>query len=71
MDKTIKDAVKFLPPQYRQTVEDMWAEAGCMDLYDGNLTQYLQVIFSILKRRREQIAERDEQLKAIKKILKG
>jgi len=49
MAKTIKDAVKMLPPQYRQSVLDLWALTNCMDLYDGQLSDYLKVIKDVFE----------------------
>ena len=42
--KTYKDAAKTLPFGCRKAFEDAWEAIGSMDLYDGELKAYFQII---------------------------
>lgn len=47
--KTIRHAVKDLPREHAELIIEMFSASRVMDLYDGNLTQYLQVIAQCLR----------------------
>lgn len=69
MARNVVTAAQKLPEAARKPFIDAFNAANCMDLYDGNLEEYLMVIGQKLLRQREQIAERDQTLKEIQKLL--
>ena len=68
--KTIHDAVKMLPPQYRKPILDLWDLTGCTDIYDGELGQYLNVIISHYHHCKDQLELCRDQISDIKIGLK-
>jgi hypothetical protein len=48
-------AAKKLPEKYRESFKDAFRATNCMDLYDGNVEQYFQVIRQVLEQRQEKI----------------
>jgi len=48
--KDVHEAAKLLPARCRSTFIDLWEQADAMDLYDGELHQYLGVILDRWKR---------------------
>jgi hypothetical protein len=51
-----KAAMK-LPENCRKEFKEAFNATGCMDLYDGNLEQYFQVIKQVLEEREEKLKE--------------
>ena len=54
MPRTVNFAAKKLPENARKPFLRAWEAANCMDLYDGNLATYLNVIAQSLERRNEE-----------------
>ena len=69
--KTIEDAVKMLPPQYRKQIIRLWKVTRCMDLYDGELTQYLDVIAQRMEYLDERLNKNTDALKELKARISG
>lgn len=53
MPKGVTDAAKKLPAAAREPFLRAWKAAGCVDLYEGRLEQYLQVIAQSIEQSRE------------------
>jgi DNA-binding protein H-NS len=50
-------AANKLPENARKAFKEAFNATDCMDLYDGNLEQYLQVIRQVLEERKEKLKE--------------
>jgi hypothetical protein len=70
MKSTVKDAAKKLPEDCRQVFIDVFNECGCIDLYGGELKQYLQIVFQQLQSRKEEVNKFKLVIKNIKSYLK-
>jgi len=57
-EKTVKDAAKTLPVGSRRAFLELWDVAGCMDLYDGELKVYFQIIKQVLEREKNKQMEK-------------
>jgi len=44
--KTIKNAVKQIHSSHRKDFLELWEQMECADLYDGDLSAYIQIIKS-------------------------
>jgi hypothetical protein len=64
--KTINDAVKMVPPQYRERLLKLWELTNCSDLYDGQLGQYMDVMISRSRHVQEQLNVKQNQLDKIR-----
>ena len=70
-EKTIKDAVKMLPPQYRERVIKLWEVSNCMDLYNGELGEYLDVIIQRMEYLDKRLNKKMEALQELKARVAG
>jgi len=50
-------AANKLPENSRKAFKEAFNATDCMDLYDGNLEQYFQVIRQVLEARKERLQE--------------
>lgn len=46
---TIKDAVQLLPESCREAFLETWRETNCVDIYDGDLKSYIDVLGFVIK----------------------
>jgi len=67
--ETVKDAAKRLPKEVRKPFLRAWKAAGCLDLYDGNLDNYLSVIGQVLERKQNEVAHLKKVIKGVRKTL--
>lgn len=65
--KTATDAAKKLPREARQPFLRAWKAANRMDLYIGNLEDYLSVMGQVLQERQNDINCLEKEIKKIKK----
>ena len=65
--KTAKDAAEELPKEARQPFLKTWKAANRMDLYIGNLEDYLSVIGQVLQERQDDINRLEKMVKKIKR----
>jgi len=68
MGKTINDAVKSLPERFQGLVKELWEQAECMDLYDGDMKQYFQVMVQRWRADRARLEVVEERMKGIRKL---
>ena len=67
--KTIRDAVKHLPKEHAELIIRAFNATSVMDLYDGDLSQYLQVIGQTIYKQRERIHVMESAATTIRGIL--
>jgi len=65
--KIAKDAAKKLPREARQPFLRAWKAADRMDLYIGNLGDYLSVMGQVLRERQNDINRLEKEIKKMKK----
>ena len=54
--KTINHAVKNLPKGIAHQIKRAFEATGCLDIYGGNLQQYLMIIAQVLEIKNKQLA---------------
>ena len=69
MGRTINYAVKNLQKETKEAILRAWEAANCMDLYDGKLSTYIQVIAQTLERQNKKIRELDNIIAKAQAIL--
>ena len=69
LNKTIMDAVRDLQPDVRIAVIRAWNATGCMDLYGGELAQYIHVISCQLELRNRRVAALSDIIRSAAKVL--
>lgn len=69
--KTVKYATKKLPEDCRELFLQIWKLINCMDLYDGNLNNYFQVIEQRIRVIKEENEELQKRITECIKILKA
>ena len=52
-NKTIQDAVKELPKQVQALFVQIFEQCNTLDLYDGDLELYFQVVLQVITQQRE------------------
>lgn len=67
--KTIKDAAQRLPLGTRKKFYALWESAGVMDLYDGDLGAYFEVIQQVMEAKTAIIDKTAEKLDECKQII--
>ncbi len=66
---TIDDAIKSLSPAQGRAIKKAFLECGVMDIYDGVLTMYLQVIHQRIRDKNEEIKSLQEKIKEAQRAL--
>ncbi len=69
--KTIRDAVKNLQKEHAQLIIRAFNATGVIDLYNGDLSQYLLIIVQTLGKQREQINTMKSAATTVKGILEA
>ena len=69
MGRTINYAVKNLQQETKEAILRAWFATNCMDLYDGKLSNYIQVIAQTLERQDKKIRELDNIIAKAQAIL--
>jgi len=68
-EETVKDAAKRLPKEVRKPFLRAWKAAGCMDIYGGNLDNYISVIGQVLERKQNEVAHLRKAIEGVRKTL--
>ena len=69
MAKTIKDAAKQMPLGTRKIFINLWESVHVLDLYDGDLKIYLEVIQNQIENKNKKINLTENLINHVKKIL--
>lgn len=69
--KTIEYAVASLPKEQAALIKRAWKATGALDLYDGRLNSYLQVIVQTLEQQNEKMYTMKNASHTIKSILEA
>jgi hypothetical protein len=67
--KNIKAAIKKLPKDSQQSFLELWEETGIMDLYDGDLKTYIEVITSVLTSRNNKISQLKDIIREVSEVI--
>jgi hypothetical protein len=69
MAKTVKDAAKQMPRGTRKIFIKLWESVHVLDLYDGDLKIYLEVIQNQIENKNKKINLTENLINHVKKIL--
>lgn len=67
--RTINYAVKNLPKDIAHQIKRAFKATGCLDVYGGNLQQYLMVIAQMLEAKNKQLEITKNKFKTITQII--
>ena len=67
--QSVKDAAKRLPKDSQRPFLRAWKATNCLDLYDGNLDNYLSVIGQVLEKKQNEVAHLRKVIKGVRKTL--
>ena len=67
--KTINHAIKNLPKDIAHQIKRAFKATGCLDIYGGNLFQYLMIIAQVLETKNKQLEIAESKFKTIIQVL--